>query len=346
MAEQMQAVRIHETGGLDKVVLEEVARPEPGPGEVLVELKAAALNHLDIWVARGMPAPPLPHTLGSDGAGIVRALGDGAGGVCVGDEVMLDPSVSCGRCERCIAGEHSECDRFGILGESRPGTFAGYVVCPASCCHPKPVDMSFEDAAALGLTFLTAYRMLFTRARLAPGEDVLIHGIGGGVATSALVLAKAAGCRAIVTSSSEAKLERARELGADMALNYRTVGKLGKEVLRLSGGRGVDVVVETAGEATWRDSVVAARKGGRIVTCGATTGGGPPAEIQAIFWKQLTVLGSTMGSRSDFRAVARLAATGVIRPVRDETFALAEAVRALRHLEAGEQMGKVVLRVG
>jgi NADPH:quinone reductase-like Zn-dependent oxidoreductase len=341
----MKALRIHETGGIDRAAFEEVARPEPGPGEVLVEVRAAALNHLDIWVSLGKPKPPLPHTLGSDAAGVVAAVGEDVSGVEVGQAVLLDPGLGCGRCERCAAGEQSQCARFGIIGEARAGTFAEYVTCPAHGCYPKPEGWSFEDAAALGLTFLTAYRMLFTRARLLPGEVVLIHGIGGGVATSALVLAAAAGARAIVTSGSAGKLARARDLGAWETIDYKAGGEpVGKAALRLTGGRGVDVVVETAGKATWGDSVAACRKGGRIVTCGATTGDAP-ALIHAIFWKQLSVLGSSMGSREDMRQVVALAHQGGIRPVVDRVFPFAEAIEALRRMERGEQMGKIVLRV-
>jgi len=341
----MKAVRIHEATGLAAVRIEDVAVPEPGPGEVRVQVKAAALNHLDIWVSRGTPKPPLPHTLGSDAAGIVAALGPDVDGLAVGDEVVLDPSLGCGACERCTAGEQSECARFGILGESRAGTFAEQVVCPAHCCHPRPQILTWAESAALGLTFLTAYRMLFRRARLRPGEDVLVHGIGGGVATSALVLARAAGARVFVTSSSPDKLRKATELGAFAAIDYRETADVGKEVLRLTGGRGVDVVCETAGAATWKASLGAVRKGGRIAVCGATTGGDPPADLQTIFWKQISILGSTMGSRDDMRQVVRLAASGAIRPVVDRVLPLERAAEALAALERGDQMGKIVLEV-
>ncbi|MFC1707698.1 zinc-binding dehydrogenase, partial [Planctomycetota bacterium] len=292
----------------------------------------------------GQPEPPLPHTLGSDGAGVVEEEGEGVTGL-KGTEVLLDPSLGCGHCERCRAGEASECDKFGILGESRAGTFAEYLVCPASSCYPKPPGMSFEAAAAFGLTSLTAYRMLFTRGRLQAGEDVLIHGVGGGVSTSALVLSQAAGARAIVTSSSDDKLRKAHVFGAHAGINYVTTPKVARAVLELTDGRGVDLVVDSTGKATWRQSLKALRKGGRLVTCGATTGGDPPADIQTIFWKQLSILGSTMGSPGDMRAVVRLAHQGLARPIIDQSLPFSEAVSALRLLEQGEQFGKIVLTI-
>ncbi|MHC4829355.1 MAG: zinc-binding dehydrogenase [Planctomycetota bacterium] len=340
----MRAVRIHETNGIEGIRLEDIERPQPGPGQVRVALRAAALNHLDLWVSQGMPKPPLPHTLGSDGAGVIDAVGEGAPGVAVGDRVCLDPSLSCGSCERCAAGEHSECARFGILGESRSGTFGEAVVCPAHCCHPIPEGFTFEEAAAMGLTHLTAFRMLFTRARLLPGEDLLIHGIGGGVATSALLLAKAAGARVSVTSSSNEKLDRARELGAHLTVNYREAASVAKAVKK-GLGRGVDVVLETTGASTWADSLSVCRKGGRIVVCGATTGGNPKAGLQTIFWKQLSILGSTMGSRGDFRRMLAFAGARSLKPVIDSVFKLEDAKEALARLERGEQLGKVVLSI-
>ncbi|GIW72943.1 MAG: alcohol dehydrogenase [Planctomycetota bacterium] len=341
----MRAVRIHSCGGPEVVRLEEIERPSPGPGQVLVEVRAAALNHLDLWVRQGTPAPPLPHTLGSDAAGVVAALGEGVQGLEVGQQVVLNPGLWCGRCEACAAGEHSLCPDYHLLGEAAPGTFAEYVVVPAPACHPRPRGFSWEEAAAFGLVFLTAYRMLFTRAGLRPGEDVLIHGIGGGVATAALVLARAAGARAIVTSSSEDKLARARELGAWEGICYRQVDNLAARVLELTEGRGVDVVVDSVGKAVWQDSLAALRKGGRLVTCGATSGGDPPASIHRIFWKQIAVLGSTMGSQNDMRRVLALAERGLVRPVLDRVYPLEEAPAALARLEAGQQMGKIVLKV-
>jgi NADPH:quinone reductase-like Zn-dependent oxidoreductase len=342
----MKAVRIHETGGPDKVVIDEIPRPEPGEGEVLLEVRAAALNHLDIWVRRGEPAPVLPHTLGSDGAGVVVALGPGAAGVEVGAEVLLDPGISCGRCEMCTAGEQSQCFAFHLLGEPVDGTLAEYIVAPARNCYPKPACFSFEEAAAFGLVFTTAYRMVATRAEVRAGETVLVTGIGGGVATAALAVVRALGARAIVTSGSDEKIARAKTLGAFAGVNYKTAGReLAKMVKEANGGRGVDAVVDSTGAASWAASLRALRKGGRLVTCGATSGGDPPADIHRIFWNQLSILGSTMGSARDMRRALRLAEQGLVRPVVDSIFPLERAREAMARLEAAEQFGKVVVKM-
>ncbi len=353
----MKAIRIHATGGPEVVRQEDIPRPRPAPDEALVEVRAASLNHLDIWVRQGQPKPPLPHTLGSDGAGVVAELGEEAaraaeageaGAPRVGDEVLIDPGISCGRCEMCRAGEQSQCATFHLVGEGRSGTLAEAVALPARNCYRKPAAFSFAEAAAFGLVHLTAWRMLIGRAALRAGETVLIHGIGGGVATAALGIARAAGAGAIVvTSSSARKLARARELGATAALDYRALGKdLHKAVREALGGRGVDSVVDTVGGDTWPQSLRALRKGGRLVTCGATAGGSPPADIQRIFWYQLSILGSSMGTPRDMREVLRLAEAGVLKPVVDEVFPFDRATEALARLERGEQVGKIVVAVG
>lgn len=341
----MRAVRIHEFGGLDKVVLDDVPAPEPGEGEVLLEVRAAALNHLDVWVRTGKPAPPLPHTLGSDAAGVVVALGPGALGVAVGDEVLVDPGISCGRCEQCVAGEQSQCFAFHLLGEPATGTLADYVVVPARNCYRKPARFSFEQAAAFGLVTTTAYRMLATRAQFRAGETALIVGIGSGVSAAALGIVRALGGQAIVTSSSDEKIARAVALGALGGVNYARARDVAKAVKELNGGRGVDVVVDSAGEKSWASSLRALRKGGRLVTCGATTGGNPPADIHRIFWYQLSILGSTMGSARDFREALRLAEQGRIDPVIDSVYPLEQVREAMRKLEEGEQLGKIVIKV-
>jgi NADPH:quinone reductase-like Zn-dependent oxidoreductase len=312
---------------------------------VLLRVRAAALNHLDIWVRMGTPKPRLPHTCGSDASGVVVEVGSGVAGVRVGDAVVVNPGRWCGRCERCGAGEHSECDAYHIVGEGSPGTLADYVVVPAAGCHPKPDTLSWEEAAAFGLVSLTAYRMLFTKGGLRAGEDVLIHGVGGGVSTAALQLAVAAGARVIVTSSADEKLARAQELGAWQGINYRREPRVHARVKELTAGRGVDMVVDSVGKAQWKASIESLRKGGRLVTCGATTGGDPPAMIHRIFWKQIAVIGSTMGSRSDMAGALRLAALGAVRPVVDRVFPIGEYAEALARLEAGAQFGKVVIAV-
>ncbi|MFN0074744.1 MAG: zinc-binding dehydrogenase [Chloroflexota bacterium] len=339
----MQAVRMHIGGGPEVLIVESVESPSPSAGEVLVRLRAAALNHRDIWIRMGRQAQPLPLIPGSDGAGVIEALGEGVTTACVGDEVIINPTLSCGDCRFCVMGEHSLCDRFQILGGPKQGTYAEYVCVPAANVVRKPRPLSWEESAALPLAGLTAYRMLVTRARVQVGETVLILGIGGGVATFALQLARQAGARVIATSSSDAKLERARALGADAVINYRTQD-WAAETKRLTDGLGADVVVETVARGTWDQSLDAVRKGGRIVTCGATGGNEVEYNHRALFWKQVTVLGSTMGTRAEFAGLAALADQGAIRPVIDEVFPLAEANQAHIRMEEQGQFGKIVLR--
>jgi NADPH:quinone reductase-like Zn-dependent oxidoreductase len=325
----MKAVRIHEDGGPDVLRYEDVDDPDAGPGEVLVRLRAASLNRLDVWLRRGLPSVPKPRILGADGAGVVEGLGPGADGFRPGQRVVLNPGLD---------------DGARIVGEHMDGTHAELIAVPAEYVHPIPNDLSFEEAAAFPLVFVTAYRMLVTRAGLREGEWVLVWGIGAGVATASLAIAKALGARVIVTSSSEDKLGRARERGADAAIP--TDADVAGEVKSLTEGRGIDVVVEHVGEVTWKTSLQVARRGGRIAVCGATSGPNPPANLHRIFWKQLSVYGSTMGTREDFRAVYELVASGRVRPVVDRVFPLSEARAAHEYLESGRQFGKVVLAIG
>jgi NADPH:quinone reductase-like Zn-dependent oxidoreductase len=327
----VKAIRIHEDGGPEVLRYEDAPDPEPGPGEVLIELRAASLNRLDLWVRRGLPSVPKPRILGADGAGVVAALGDGVGGFSPGDRVVINPGI-----------EHG--DRISVIGEHTEGTNAELIAVPATNVHPLADGLSFEEAAAFPLVFETAYRMLVTRARLEADEWVLVWGVGGGVATAALAIAKALGARVLATSSSDAKLERARELGADATVNHAS-GDVREEAKRATGGRGIDVVVEHVGEATWATSLAVARVGGRIAVCGATTGPNPPAQLHRVWWKQLDVLGSTMGTRADFEAAYELVASGRARPAIDSVFPLAEARAAHERLESGEQFGKVLLSI-
>lgn len=340
----MRALLLQKHGGPDELVLGERPRPTPGPGEVLVELRAAALNHLDLFVMRGLPGLELhfPHVGGADGAGVIAQLGDGVSGWQVGEEVIFNPGLWCGECEFCLRGEESLCVHYGILGEHRSGTFAEYVVVPARALARRPAHLSWAEAAALPLTFLTAWRMLVSRARLAVGETVLIHGVGGGVALAALALAVRLGARVIVTSSDDTKLARAKELGAEATINYRTSDVV-REVRQLTGKRGVDVVVETAGAATWMTSLRCTARGGRIVTCGATTGPNPTEEVRLIFWNQLSILGSTMGSVRDWEGMVRAVEEWQLRPVVDTVLPLGAGREAYERLAAGGQFGKIVL---
>jgi len=342
----MQALFMNRHGGLD--ALEVGTRPDPTPaaGEVAVAVKAAALNHLDLFVLQGLPGLELamPHVGGADAAGVITALGDGVIGWQVGDDVVLNPGTWCGRCEFCRSGEESMCVRFGLLGEHRPGTFAELVCVPAASLGRRPAHLGWAEAAAFPLVYLTAWRMLVTRARLSAGETVLIHGIGGGVALAALALAVRLGARAIVTSSHESKLERARALGAEATIDY-TRHDVAREVRSLTGKRGVDVVVDSIGEATWMASLRSARRGGRILTCGATSGPNPAEEVRLIFWNQLSILGSTMGSRSDWNAMLDAVNAWQLAPVVDAVLPLARGRAAYQRLRDGGQFGKIVLAV-
>jgi zinc-binding alcohol dehydrogenase/oxidoreductase len=324
----MHAIRIHEDGGPEVLRYEEVDDPSPGAGEVLVRLRAASLNHIDLWVRKGLPSVPKPRILGADGAGEVAAVGEGVEGLAEGDRVLLNPGLD---------------DGARVLGEHLNGTHAELIAVPAEYVHPIPEGLSFEEAAAFPLVSVTAYRMLATRAQLREGEWVLVWGIGSGVAIAALGIAKALGARVLVTSTSDEKLERAIALGADAAV--RTDADVVAEAKRLTEGAGVDVVVEHVGEATWKGSLQAARAGGRIVVCGATSGPNPPAMLHRIFWKQLSILGSTMGTREDFAALLELVETGRISPVIDRAFPLADAAEAHAYFERGGQFGKLVLTI-
>ena len=324
----MKAMRIHEDGGPEVLRLDEVEDPVAGPGEVLIRLKAASLNHLDIWLRQGLPSVPKPRILGADGAGVVEALGEGADGFELGQRVVLNPGLRNGA---------------EIVGEHRDGTHAELIAIPCENVHPIPEELSFEEAAAFPLVYETAYRMLVTRAGLREGEWVLVWGIGSGVGSAAFLIAKALGAKVVVTSSDDGKLERASELGADETVNHES-GDVVSVVKEATEG-GVHVVVEHVGEATWKTSLQVARTGGRIVVCGATSGPNPPANLHRIFWKQLSILGSTMGTAEDFAGVYELVASGRVKPLVDRVFPLEKAAEAHRHLESGKQFGKVVLTV-
>ena len=325
----MKAIRIHEDGGPEVLRYEDAPDPTPGAGEVLIALEAASLNHLDIWLRRGLPSAPKPRILGADGAGVIAALGEGIDRFAEGDKVVINPGLDEGA---------------RIVGEHMDGTHAELIALPADYVYPLPDALSFEEAAAFPLVFETAYRMLVTRAGLQEGEWVFVWGIGGGVATASLQVAKALGARVIVTSSSDEKLARALELGADAAVNHAEAD-VAAAVREATEGHGADILVEHVGEATWKTSLQVAATGGRVAVCGATSGPNPPANLHRIWWKQLTVLGSTMGTQEDFRGVYELVASGRAKPIVDQVFPLAEAAAAHEHLEAGRQLGKVVLKI-
>ncbi len=344
----MRAVTIRAYGGPERVSVEDVPRPVPkDPLDVVVAVKAAALNHLDLFVVNGLPGVThqFPHVLGSDGAGVVEAVGPAVKAVKPGDKVLINPGISCMTCEWCRKGEHGLCTTYDILGEHRPGTLAEAVRVPEPSVALLPGQPSWTDAAAFPLVNLTAWRMLKTRAALQPGETVLIWGIGGGVALAALQIAKLLGARAIVTSSSDAKLERARALGADVTINHGSAD-VAKEVRRLTEKRGADVVVDSVGAATWEASLRAIARGGRLVTCGGTSGSFVQTDVRRLFWHQYTILGSTMGNHAEFAAALVHFGAGRLKPVVDRLYPLGEARAAFERMAKGEQFGKLVVEIG
>ena len=341
----MQAFVIREHGGAEALRLENRPQPEPGHGEVRLRIRAAALNHLDLWVRRGVPGHrfPLPLIPGSDGVGTVEALGEGTRRIVRGEDYIVSPGYGCGACEQCLRGEESLCREYVILGESRDGTCAESIVVPAGCLHPLPEGLGAEAAAALPLTLMTSWCMLVRRASLRPGETVLVQAGGSGVGSMAIQIAKAFGCRVLTTVGSGEKAARARDLGADEVLFYREED-VAERVRGLTGKRGVDVVVEHTGSDTWTASVRSLARGGRLVTCGATSGAEVGIDLRVLFFKQIALIGSTMGSRADLAAGLRLVSAGRLRPLLDRSFPMAELPAAHRHLEERRAFGKVTLR--
>lgn len=340
----MKAVAIRSHGGPEVVKLEDLPDPQPGPGQVVVAVKAAALNHLDIWVRKGWPGLMLsfPHVLGSDVSGVVEAVGPGVDGVKAGDAVVVNPSLGCGRCEKCLSGHENLCRKFAILGEHVSGGQAQKLAVSARNVLPKPARLSFEEAAAVPLTFMTAWHALVQRAKVRPGETVLVHAAGSGVGVAAVQIAKLLGARVIATAGSDAKLEKAKGLGADEVVNYETQD-FAKEVKRLTDRKGVEVVFEHVGKKTWEKSILAAAIGGRITTVGATTGFDPLTDLRHVFFRQISILGSTMGTAGDLLEVLKLVGEGKLRPVVDRVLPLAEARKGQELLSERAQFGKLVL---
>lgn len=344
----MRALTLAGHGGLEQLVVrDDVPDPgPPGPGQVRIRVQCAALNHLDVFLVAGIPGIQItpPWVVATDGAGIVDAIGDGVTRVRVGDHVIVNPGVSCHACEYCRAGEHSLCVKFAILGEHRPGFACEAVTVPEGNCAAIPKTIAWDVAAAFPLATLTAWRMVVTRAQVQPGDDVLIWGIGGGVALAALQVCKQRGARTWVTSSSDEKLARAKSLGADELFNYRTQD-VAREIRKRTDKRGVDVVIDSVGEATWTTSLGALGKWGRLVTCGGTSGPMVQTDVRRMFWNQWTLMGSTMGNDAEFAAIAEEFRAGRLIPPVDSTFALADGAQAYARLESGAQFGKVVIRV-
>jgi NADPH:quinone reductase-like Zn-dependent oxidoreductase len=343
----MKALTLTAVGGPEHLRVQELPEPEvKTPTEVLLRMQAVGLNRLDLWVAQGLAGVnySFPHVVGSDGAGTVVEVGSTESGLRPGDRVMINPTVSCGNCPFCLQGEESLCQHLQVLGEHLPGTAAEYLVVPAANLAPIPDSMPWPEAAAFSLATLTAWRMLTTRGRLQPGETVLIWGIGGGVAIAALRIARHLGARTIVTSGTPAKLEVARRLGADALLDHGQVD-VADEVRKLTEGRGVDAIVDSAGEQSWRGSLRCLRKGGRLIVCGATTGPTVSLDLRRLFWHQWSLLGSTLGNRREYAEVVRLAGEGKLWPVIDQVVPWDSARLAVDRLARGEQIGKLVIEV-
>ena len=344
---QMKAAVIDKHGGLGCVGIKDIAEPTANENEVILDIRSAALNHLDILVREGRPGftVEMPHVLGSDAAGVVVEAGSKVHGIRIGDEVILNPGLNCGCCENCYRGQQSQCASFGLVGMTRPGTFAEKVAVPFYNVRPKPSYLDFDQAAALPLAYQTAWRMLMTRAKLKAGETVLIHGIGGGVALAGLQLARLAGAEVIVTSSSDAKLSRAGKIGAAYTINYKTVDDLAQNIKDITHGRGVDIVFDTVGAETWNIDFAIVRRGGRIVLCGTTTGAEAMTNLQLLYWNQLTVIGSTMGSNEDFRQMLKAVAAAKLLPIIDSINLFENVHDAMRKMEEGRQFGKIVLKI-
>ncbi len=342
----MKAVVMEARGGPEVLKVAEVPTPEPGPKEVRIRVKAAALNHLDIWVRKGVASPklPLPHILGADASGVVDAVGPGVTGFAPGDEVVVNPGLSCGHCERCLAGEDNLCPKYEILGEHRFGAYAEYLVVPEANLLKKPQNLSFEEAAAIPLTFLTAWQMVVDKLQVRPGDDVLVMAAGSGVSVAAIQIAKLFGARVIATAGSEEKLRKAKELGADETVNY-THPDWPKEVRRLTGGKGADKVVDHTGALYFEGVIRATANGGRIAIAGASSGYEGTLPFAHVFFRQLAILGSTMGSKSRLFPILRFVEQGRLKPVVGQVLSLEEAAEGHRLLEERRVFGKVVLRV-
>lgn len=342
----MKAIYFETHGDPDVLTLGERPAPPTGPGMVRIDVRAASLNHIDLFMRRGLPGVKiaLPHIPGCDASGVVSDVGDGVTGVKAGDRVLMNPSLSCGTCEFCQRGDVSMCTSYRLVGEHTSGTCCEQIVLPAQNAIPFPESMSFEDAASLPLVFVTAWRMLITRGRLRAGEDVFIHGASAGVGIACIQIAKVAGARVFAAASTDEKLDLCRSLGADVLIH---AGKedVARRVREETGRRGVDVVVDYVGKDTWQKSLQCLSRGGRLVTCGATTGYNPEEDLRHIFYRQLEVIGSTMGSRNELMAPLKLIFEGRMRPVVSAVYPLKDTAEAHRTMEARKSLGKIVIQV-
>lgn len=343
----MKAAFIEEHGNLDKIQIGEVNAPTISPNEVLIETKFGALNHLDIFVVRGWPGLTLnmPHVIGADGSGIVKDIGSEVTTLSVGDKITINPGLSCGKCEMCLSGQQVFCKQFSILGENKWGTFAQYLKLPEISVLKIPDGSSLEKAAAAPLTFLTAWRMLITQARIKPNEYVFIHGAGGGVSSAAIQIAKYYGAKVITTTSTSRKIEMAMNLGADHVINYKEIKDYRNQVYELTNKHGIDVVIDNVGQATFPTSIRLLKPGGRLITCGVTSGPLSKINIADIFWKHLEIKGSTMANQGEFRAVMELVLDGTLNPIVDKVYPLENVREAEEYLSEGNQFGKVLIKI-
>jgi NADPH:quinone reductase-like Zn-dependent oxidoreductase len=338
----MNAVRFHEHGDASVLRHETAPDPEPAAGQAIVRVRACALNHLDLWNRRGVVKLSLPHILGADVAGEVATSSDP--GLATGTRVMVQPGLSCGRCDACLDGRDNECPRYDVLGSQSDGGYAEFVRVPVQNIIPIPDAIGYVEAAAFPLTFVTAWHMLVTRGGIRAGEDVLVLGAGSGVGQAAIQIAWLHGARVFATAGSDDKLARARELGASEAINHHTQD-LPAEIRRLTNKRGVDLVIEHVGTATWDRSLKCLARSGRLVTCGATTGYDARIDLRFLFARQYALMGSYMGTKAELLRAAHFFFAGQLRPIVDRTFPLPDAAAAHQHLESGKQFGKVVLEV-
>jgi 2-desacetyl-2-hydroxyethyl bacteriochlorophyllide A dehydrogenase len=340
----MKCIRIHEHGGPEKLIYEDVPVPKIGAGDVLVSVKATSVNHIDLWARQGLPGVRfhLPMIPGVDAAGIVAERGDAVSHARVGDRVVIAQGISCGHCKQCLNGNDNLCKNYILIGEHRDGADAEYLAVPGRNVLPLSEKISFEEAAAAALVFLTAWQMLVDKAQVKPGDDVLVNGVSSGVGSAALQIAKLFGARVIATTSTEEKVAKARDLGADEVINYNRQNVL-DEVRRLTAKKGVEIVIDHIGKSIWDQNIKSLTKGGRLVMCGVTSGHEAITDLRYVFYKQLQILGSTMGRKGDLITIFDFIEQGKLKPVIDRVMPLKEVQQAHRVIEEGKHFGKIVL---
>jgi NADPH:quinone reductase-like Zn-dependent oxidoreductase len=341
----MKAVYFNEHGGPEKLIYGDLPEPQIGNSEVLVRVRAAAMNHLDLWMRRGLPGRevPMPHVTGCEGAGDVIRVGSGVEHLKEGDAVVVTPGWSCNRCEYCLSNQESLCLQYGMLGVKRHGCFAEFVACPAQTLYPLPANLSYEEAASIPLVFLTAWHMLVFRAKIKPGEDVLVQAAGSGVGIAAIQIAKLYGARIFATASTDVKLQKAKELGADILINYKEKN-FADEIRSITGKRGVDIIFEHTGAEQWAKNMASLARGGRLITCGATSGPDVQIDLRHVYSRQLSIIGSYMGGKKDLLDVFRFVSQGKLKPVIDSVFPLSELKKAEQKMEDRNVFGKIVIK--